>query len=86
MIGEGPRADSNDQRTLRIQRSFSSMVLDSPLPFGPEKIKTQAVVFQIRELQEFRPKSDPLVVGKQALEHGILYALAVVQAGFGDVA
>ena len=62
------------------------MVLDSPLPFGPEKIKTQAVVFQIRELQEFRPKRDPLVVGEQAFEHGILHTLAVVQAGFGDVA
>ena len=61
-------------------------MLDAPLPFVAEEIETQAVALQIRELQQLRTKRDPLVVGQQTFKHGVLHALAVVQAGFGDVA
>ena len=86
MIGIGPRLGSNEQRPFRIKRRFRPMVFDASLPFRSEKIETQAVMFQVCESQQVRPEGDPLIVGQEALKDGVLHALAVVQASFGDVA
>jgi hypothetical protein len=86
MIAIGPRLGSNEQRPFRIERRFRPMVLNASLPLRSEKIETQAVMFQVCEPQEVCPEGDPLIVGQEAFKDGVLHALAVVQAGFGDVA
>ena len=60
-------------------------MLDAALPFRAEKIESQAVVLKIGDFQKFGAKEDPLVVLQEAFKNRVLHALAVVEAGFGDV-
>ena len=79
MFRTGSRVHSNDQRALGINGRFRSMVLDSPLPLGSEKIESQAVPFEICDPQEFGPEGHPLIVGQEAFENRVLHSLAVVE-------
>jgi len=59
------------------------MVLDPPLPFVAEKIETQAVMFEVGELEQAGTELPPLIVFQQAFEDRILHLLAMVEAGLG---
>ena len=78
------RGLSNEQRSLWINRWFSSVVLNPPLPIVAKKIETQAVVFKIRELKQCRAKLHPPIVFQQTFENRILHPLTVVEACLGD--
>lgn len=87
MRGMGSRATFLDQeRTFGIDCRLGSVVLDPPLPFPAEKIETETVVVQICEYEQFGSKGDPLIVGEQTFEDGVLDPLPVILAGPGDPA
>ena len=86
MFWIGSRIQSDQQRALRINSRLRSMMFDSTLPLVAQKIKAEAVVFQVGEFEQIGPKLDPLVVLKQAFENRVLHTLPVVEASFSHAA
>ncbi len=80
----GPRLDN--ERGFGVDAGFGTVVFDAVFPVVAEVIEAEAVGFEVGDLEEVVFKEDPLVVGEVAFEDGVLDALAVVEAGSGDLA
>ena len=70
----------NHQRLLRQVGLLAAEVFDFILVLLAEVIKPQAVAFRIHDLAELILQAPALRRVQQALEHGVLYPLAVVDA------
>lgn len=73
---------SEHERTIHIQRRLGANMFDTLLPITSEKIETQTINLFVNEIDQFLAKARPLVRFNFYLEHGKLYALPKITAGF----
>ena len=60
------------------------MVLDFSFPVFSEEVKAEGIFFGLVESEKFGAERCPLGWVDVAFEDGVLYALAIVEAGFCD--
>ena len=85
-IANGVACYLNNQWTFRIVGFFRSVVFHPATPVVAQVVKPQAVGFWICYGGELVFESGELRGFQQAFKDGVLYALTVVLAGFGDLA
>jgi hypothetical protein len=82
----GSRGSLEDERTFDVVVIVFAVMLDLLLPIFPKMVDADTVRFLVDNGKEFPPELDELCVIHLALEDGVLDALAVVEAGFRDLA
>jgi hypothetical protein len=82
----GLRGSSKDERAFDVVVIVLAVVLNLLLPVFSKVINADTVSFCVDNGKEFPPELDKLRVIHLALEDGVLDALAVVEAGFRDLA
>jgi len=82
--GLGVRALNNQCASFEVWGRLDAVVLNPVFPIAAEKVEAQGVLFGLVEVKEFVAERRPLRWIDEAFEDGVLDALAVVEAGFGD--
>ena len=75
-----------EERPLEVEGGIDAVMLGAAFPVAPQKVEAQAVFIGMIHAEELDAQSCPLLGVEEALEDGVLDALAVVLAGLGDVA
>jgi hypothetical protein len=82
----GSRGNSEDERGVDVVVIVLAMVLDLLLPIFSKVIDSNAIGFRVDDGKQLSSELHKLRVIHLALEDGVLDALAVVEAGFRDLA
>jgi hypothetical protein len=77
---------SDDKGAFGVKDVLDPEVLDAASPVGSEEVEAEAVFFFVENFQQAEPELGPLGGIDEALEDGVLDALTVIVAGFGDAA
>ena len=82
----GSRRGSNNHRSVHVEGGFGAVVFDATIPFVAEEVESDGVGFKIHDVEDFGAELNEAGGVDFAFEHGVLNALAVVEAGFGGTA
>lgn len=76
---------SENQWLIKVQGWFHTKVFDAMLPFIPQHVEPQTVLFRLNYIDQLLFQMDVLFVVDRAFEDRILHSLSEVEALLSDV-